>query len=196
MMKTTHYQLLPFDQSPSATGIQIGVQVALNPQGLSVHYDLEGPLDRLRMPGAVHPPARKDDLWQTTCFECFIRKKDADIYREFNFSPNGNWNAYRFTGYRQAMTPDPSVTDMATIIRKEPDRLVLTVIVDLASLDLAGFGLQLALSAVTQTKNGRLDYWALCHPDAKPDFHHPSSFVVSLVPAVRGNERNQKKSSF
>lgn len=184
MMKTTHYQLQPFDQSVPATGIQIGVQVDPHPMGLSVRFHLDGPLDRLRIPAAVAPPARKDDLWQTTCFECFIRKKDADAYREFNFSPNGNWNVYHFTGYRQGMSPDPAVADLATIIRKETNRLVLTAAVELASLDLAGSGLQLALSAVTQTKNGRLDYWALCHPDTKPDFHHPSSFVVSLFPTV------------
>ncbi len=187
MMKTTHYQLQPFNQSASTTGIHIGVRVDPHPAGLSIRYHIGGALDRLRIPDAAGPPARKDGLWQTTCLECFIREKNADAYREFNFSPNGDWNAYRFSGYRQGMSPDPAVTDPATTIRKETDRLILTVIVDLARLDLAGLRLQLALSAVTQTKKGRLDYWALRHPGAKPDFHHPSSFV-SLAPTVLWND--------
>ncbi len=40
--------------------------------------------------------------------------------------------------------------------------------------------LRLALSAVIEETDGRLSYWALAHPAAKPDFHHAEAFVLSL----------------
>ena len=37
-----------------------------------------------------------------------------------------------------------------------------------------------SLSAVIETTDGAMSYWALAHPSAKPDFHHPDSFVLDL----------------
>jgi hypothetical protein len=39
---------------------------------------------------------------------------------------------------------------------------------------------QLALAAVIEDGNGRLSYWALGHPQGKPDFHHPDGFTLEL----------------
>ena len=36
------------------------------------------------------------------------------------------------------------------------------------------------LSAVIETIDGAISYWALAHPAEKPDFHHPDSFVLTL----------------
>ena len=47
--------------------------------------------------------ARADELWQTTCFEAFLEPRAATAYREFNFSPSGDWAAYDFDGYREGM---------------------------------------------------------------------------------------------
>ena len=51
--------------------------------------------------------------------------------------------------------------------------------------DLTGGGasalhLRLGAAAVLEDDNGRLSYWALCHPPGKPDFHHPDGFVLEL----------------
>ncbi len=40
----------------------------------------------------------------------------------------------------------------------------------------------LGVSAVVETKEGSLSYWALAHPPGKPDFHHPDSFALTLPP--------------
>jgi hypothetical protein len=41
---------------------------------------------------------------------------------------------------------------------------------------------QTGLSAVVETKDGGISYWALAHPPGKPDFHHPDSFALTLPP--------------
>lgn len=48
-------------------------------------------------------------LWQATCLECFIGKKDADTYVEINASPNGAFSVYHFDKYRMpdSMPPRP-----------------------------------------------------------------------------------------
>ena len=55
------------------------------------------PADRFVIP-KLSEPWRADELWQTTCFEAFLRAADGDGYREWNFAPSGNWAAYDFTG--------------------------------------------------------------------------------------------------
>jgi hypothetical protein len=40
--------------------------------------------------------------------------------------------------------------------------------------------LRLGLSAVIESCNGSLSYWALRHPAGKPDFHHADAFALGL----------------
>ncbi len=51
----------------------------------------------------VIPPyrgiGRADELWKTTCCELFVYD-GGGRYREFNFSPSGQWAGYVFSGYR------------------------------------------------------------------------------------------------
>ena len=42
--------------------------------------------------------------------------------------------------------------------------------------------LGLGLSTVVEDNHGRLSYWALRHPSGKPDFHHPDTFALEIVP--------------
>ena len=42
-------------------------------------------------------------MWQTTCFELFLRPIDGAAYAEFNLSPSENWAAYDFAAYREGM---------------------------------------------------------------------------------------------
>src|SRR5262245_21942686 len=94
--------------------------------GLKVAYVLQGEIDRLRIP----PPraARAADrLWQHTCCELFVARDSEPGYREFNFSPSGEWAAYAFTRYREgaaASIPDPRI-----VVKRSKDRLELTATV-------------------------------------------------------------------
>ena len=50
---------------------------------------------------------RADDLWRTTCFELFVAG-EGTAYREYNFSPSGQWAAYDFDDYRAGMRNAPA----------------------------------------------------------------------------------------
>ena len=41
-------------------------------------------------------------------------------------------------------------------------------------------GWQLGLSAVLEEVDGTKSYWALAHPEDKPNFHHPDCFAAQL----------------
>jgi hypothetical protein len=49
-----------------------------------------------------------------------------------------------------------------------------------ARIELPHGAKRLGLSAVIEAVDGAMSYWALAHPSAKPDFHHPDSFVLDL----------------
>ena len=66
-------------------------------------YTLHADLEQVRLPEAAAAGARTDELWRHTCFEAFIAAGDAGPYFEFNFSPSGDWAAYRFSAYRAGM---------------------------------------------------------------------------------------------
>ena len=72
---------------------------------LRFHVDCEP--GSLILPAYVANGPRADGLWQTTCFELFVRHPDQRGYFEFNFSPSTQWAAYRFSGYREGMAEWP-----------------------------------------------------------------------------------------
>ena len=133
--------------------------------------------------GGAEPGAgrRADELWRHTCFEAFIAVPGTRAYYEFNFSPGLDWAAYRFEAYREGMTA-PALQSPAVTVRRDAHGLELAASVALESLALpaAAARLRLALAAVIETADGRVDYWALAHPAGKPDFHHPQGFTLEL----------------
>jgi hypothetical protein len=156
----------------------LAVAAGTLPDGsLQLSYRMAGDLARLRIPEPGEP-LRTDGLWRHTCFEVFIGSRDAPVYREFNFSPSGTWAAYAFAGYREDMThlemPVP-VIDM----RRSERRLELAVRLPAEALPPAS-PLRLGFSAVIETADAVLSYWALRHAAERPDFHHPDSFILDL----------------
>lgn len=144
---------------------------------LVLRYQVTG-IDTLVVP-SFGGKGRAEDLWQTTCFELFL--KDADgSYREFNFSPSERWAAYRFTAYRSGRSdtetePPPEIASSAG-----EHLFIATVMLDttlLAGAELVG------LSAVIEEKDGTKSYWALAHPPGQPDFHDPACFALPIAAA-------------
>lgn len=155
------------DTPPSAVR---AVTAELLPNGIA--YAVDG-VDALKLPGHERP-RRTDGLWQTTCFELFLKSKGAEPYLEFNFSPSTQWAAYAFDGYRQEMRNLP--LSAAPVIVRAGNRWTVTL-----SLAAVAEGPQLAsVTAVIEEVDGTLSYWALAHPPGKPDFHHPDCFVLEL----------------
>ena len=108
-------------------------------------------------------------------------------YLELNFSPSGEWAAYRFDSYRQGMTPALEAAPRLAL-RRLPEALELQAEVQLGDRLLAAGRdpetprrrLRIALSTVVEDREGRLSYWAVRHAAGRPDFHHPEGFALVL----------------
>jgi hypothetical protein len=99
-------------------------------------------------------------------------------YREFNFSPSGEWAVYAFRNYRDGGDPDAELNP-GIVARRTGNRLELDAKIGRDSLP-PGRSLRLGLSAVVEDAGGELSYWALQHPPGKPDFHHIDAFALQL----------------
>jgi hypothetical protein len=163
----------------------ISVYVCRSNAELEIAYSLEGNLSRIRL----QPSSEAEDpveLWQHTCFEAFIAIEHQRAYHEFNFAPSREWRVHSFRAYRQrdaARSPNGFGSPIIDV-RVAGYRLGLDVRIALASLSElhSASALRLGLSSIIEPCNGALSYWALCHPGAKPDFHHPKAFALRVPP--------------
>jgi hypothetical protein len=176
--------LSPHPQSPCPALSRLDVYITRSAEGLlTLRYEVRSQIDDIDWP-APADPTRTDDLWRQTCFEVFIRRSDGLGYYEVNLSPSGQWAVYGFSGYRTGMeTPQEAVAPKIET-DKGLDVFRLTATVDLAPLPglTSASQLQLGVSAVIRRRDGGVSYWALTHPPAKADFHHPDSFSLALDP--------------
>jgi hypothetical protein len=162
---------------PSLAVSAIEVELVRRAGALLFRYEVTGRIEDLLWP-APAPPERADGLWKHICFEAFLRDASGEGYYELNFSPSGQWAAYRFDGYRSGMR-DADIEAPRIVTRIEQDRWRLEAEATLPA-DASG---PLGLSAVIEDRKGAKSYWALAHPPGKPDFHHPDCLVLDLPPA-------------
>jgi hypothetical protein len=121
---------------------------------------------------------RAEGLWQTTCFEAFVRSEGEEAYSEWNFAPSGDWAAYDFSSYREGMA-EAEVT-APPYIRME-DNLTWWAVGATISIA-ADRRWLLGVSAVLEEQDGTKSYWALAHPPGdKPDFHAADCFTARLA---------------
>ena len=69
----------------------------------------------------------------------------------------------------RALTPEQHPVPTSQL-KQSPNRLLLQAHIPASALPPTG-ELLLGLSAVIELDDGRLFYWALSHPSARPDFH-------------------------
>jgi hypothetical protein len=177
--------LSPFAPLDGGAVRSLEVQVERAGNGvLHFQYTLDADTSRVRIPERKQAgPA--DELWKHTCFEAFVAGAGETAgaapggYRELNFSPSTEWAVYSFRGYRDGMAPltMPSPPDIR--VETTPSRLRVDARVDARAL-FAGARLRVALAAVIEDEHGNISYWALKHAPAKPDFHHPSGFILEV----------------
>ena len=149
---------------------------------LRINYRAKGELAKLKIPGKCLP-RRVDRLWEHTCFEAFIRADGDPSYYEFNLSPSSEWALYAFRGYRDGVAIEDDGLSPEIDVHCTRDRIEMDAMVRLERLTTIqpGSRLRIGLSAVIEANDGTLFYWALKHPAAKPDFHHPDSFALELT---------------
>ncbi len=145
---------------------------------LNMTFCVGAPASRFVIPEASEGE-RRDALWQSTCFEAFLRAEGDDAYAEWNFAPSGDWAAYTFDTHRAGQ----SLPDIAAppYVRFE-DNLTWFTLGATIAVPVQRYALN--LTAVLEEQDGTKSYWALAHPadepDSPPDFHDPSCFVARL----------------
>ncbi len=186
MAHSVHLTLTGHHGNPARFHQRIDATLARGPDGaLNIAYMIHGLNLDLRVP-TPHAPAPAAALWQTTCCELFIGTAGQAGYREFNFSPSGQWAACNFLDYRQRGPDMPACPAPTIRTQREENLLEVDVLLPESALPgrvNGGGDLRLALSVVLEANDGKLGYWALAHPPGRPDFHHPAGFVLSLQPA-------------
>jgi hypothetical protein len=172
--------LSPHPSTPPGPVRELRASVRREGDTLLLQYRLEGDLDSILLPHQAMP-RRADNLWKHSCFEAFLGGGGIPSYREYNFSPSGNWAIYDFDGYRSGMRSDPWVVVPVIMTRRDAGSLVVDVTVDIRWMPTAMAARpRLGVTTVIEDKAGVLSYWSLRHPSEKPDFHHADGFLLEL----------------
>jgi len=143
---------------------------------LRVRWRVEG-AQQLVIP-AFAGKGRADELWQTTCFELFLKPGGGEAYCELNLSPSERWNAYDFGSYREGMRERPFPREPECTMRQGSSFAIFDAAIPVTGLPESECAM--GLCAVIEEQGGVKSYWALVHPDQKPDFHAPACFAATL----------------
>lgn len=177
--------LVPYPGVAGPSGVGVSAAVALvAPAVLRFNFRLTGDLAHVRIPPRGSS-ARRDRLWERTCFEAFVAHAAAECYVELNFSPSSEWAAYAFDGYRRGMCPLEFARPPTIEIEHEPRSLVVTASVDLPAQGGGGWPWRVGLTAIVADAAGQVSHWALAHPRDKPDFHDAAGWTLRLEENAR-----------
>jgi hypothetical protein len=174
------FELLPFESDPTAADYHIDGLVERSGERLSIDFSLAGPLDKVLIHPPAEVPARKDRLWEETCFECFIATELNTWYWEINLAPAGHWNIYRFDAYRCAMKEASACSVSLLMGPSTARRFQCRCDLDLNQFGLAHTRIRLGVCAILKTTDAKVLYWALVHPGPTPDFHLQDGFILNL----------------
>jgi hypothetical protein len=197
MTENSHSSALTGDLKPFHPVPDLAVSFLLQPSptNLRLVFAISGTAVPRLLPTSLHDPKgvvmtaeRKDFLWTTTCFELFLRRPElnsnspspAHSYLELNASATGDWNVYRFSGYRERTSTSKTVeaadtAPQVSITRVGPQRLDVEILCCLSQtcpiMTSSSQDLLFQPTCVLETNDGAKSYWALHHPAAQPDFH-------------------------
>jgi hypothetical protein len=188
-MPTRNFKLYALSQISRSSGFDVSGKITRQEDLLTITYELSGPLDKIdkidkiikiQIASPEITPVRKNRLWEETCFELFLAIKGSDPYWEFNFSPSGNWNVYRFYEYRKGMAEENSFSELPFCMTRKPDFLQIIIEIRLDKIIPSDQPLQAGISAIIKNNDDNISYLALTHPGPKPDFHLKDSFIMEL----------------
>ncbi|UOF01633.1 DOMON-like domain-containing protein [Bdellovibrio reynosensis] len=163
--------LQPFASTPLTDQFKIFSDLQIiSAEKIEITFQISGPLDKILWPDPAIIESRQDELWKTTCLETFLGSgpQANDSYTEVNCSPNGNWNAYSFSSYREGMSPSPDIT----VRLKEKSTQGQNGFFKIELLSTKAIAAScVGLTAVIEFTTGEKAYWALRHPKSTADFH-------------------------
>ena len=182
------FKLNPSLETSLAASLQIGGEFAVKGELAKIRYDVSGDWQRLRPFERAPQPAFTPMLWQHTCFELFMARPGAKEYLEFNFAPSGHYSYCFFDDYRQKASYQPTVnlTPVVGVEALSPPASQFSLTACFSwSATTAMLGCSadehflINIVAVTEERDGALNYWALHHPALRADFHLRDGFVLT-----------------
>ena len=178
VIKKNSFNLVNFD-SNNAPSVKIYGALSRIDDRLEIKYVLNNS-SAIAIPQTNKAPLRRYDLWEHTCFEFFLRIKNTTKYWEFNLSPSGNWNVFRFLNYRSNIVEEKAFDALPFTVFQDVESLILDAKINLNKIVTADENLEVAIATVVEGKDGLLSYWALTHPATEADFHHQDSFTIEI----------------
>lgn len=179
-MKPQNFSLQPFPGEEIGLDLQIHGTIGRRGNIVSLACELLGTLSGLSIPAPARLPGRRACLWEETCLELFLGEYGSKRYWEFNLSPAGHWNVYRFTSYRKEMREETEFSSLPLSIRTGPGTLRLSLDLNMETILPPGMAIEVGVSAVLRTVEGRSSHWALTHPGPRPDFHRRDGFPLKI----------------
>lgn len=179
-MDRKSFSLMPFPGEDPGGDLKIEGTIGRRGNALSLGCAVLGNLAELATPTPAKSPGRRDRLWEETCLEMFLGVKGSERYWEFNLSPAGHWNVYRFSSYRKEMREEPAFASLPFRVLTEPEALQVSLDLELGKIIPAGRAIEVAIGAVIRTVTGGTSHWALVHPGLRPDFHRRDGFVLDV----------------
>lgn len=177
-MTSEQFVLQPFALEEAPPELHLSGQIQRLNSILTVQYVLSDPLGLVKLePSAV--PTRKFALWDATCFELFL-SAGQERYWEFNLSPAGHWNVYRFDGYRCGMLDELALPQLPFSVERSAETFCLNLALDLTPIIPADQSIAASITAVILSKQDSVSYWALTHCAPQADFHQRDSFILAL----------------
>jgi hypothetical protein len=156
------FLLLAHGAFPPPAGLAVEAEARKAKGRLWLSYAVLGDLAALRLPAS---PPEPEALWRHFCLEAFVAGDAAGGYCEYNFALPDAWGGYVFSGCRKPVAGQSPAAPLSMRWRRSPQGLRLVAELPCGPL------VRLGLSAVLEDAAGKLSYWAIAHPSAKPDFH-------------------------
>ena len=173
-----HWQdLRPFTADAALETIELQATASWRCQQLELELRLRDPAGLVHWPAASGAIERRDNLWQSTCFEAFFSEPGAEHYWELNLAPTGHWNAYRLKSYRAGLEQEAAIVGLPYSLRRGAGVLDLRLSLNLLPLLPDRCDLELSITSVLALSAGGCSYWALRHCGSEADFHRRDSFL-------------------
>ena len=179
-MNAHSFDLQPFPQSIFPADVSVTATLARHANFLAIRFVLIDKSSQVLLPAIAETPARKNNLWEESCFEFFVAAKAETPYWEFNLAPSGNWNVYHFDSYRQGMREELRFSALRFTVNRQANVVLLDVEIDLGKLACGDKPIEVGITTVVKLASGAVSYWALTHCGKQPDFHLRESFVVEM----------------
>lgn len=184
-MKMQNFSLIPYGHVQKSRDLQVKGSLRRHNNLISIWFHLVG-VELIYLPEKLAcSQQRTEELWKTTCFELFFTRSQAphqaSQYWEVNLAPTGEWDVYRFEGYRQGMLREEGIDQLSSKVMLHDGCLTLHCTISLNNIEIAKDPLSVGVSSVLHHKaTNQCSYWALSHGEERADFHNPDTFILTL----------------